>query len=114
MTDQDKVPLDGLRARLADGAFATQVAGWWLSALGAAVEAAPATGEIDADLRDVIRRFLARRVKRTIGTDVEVVVGSGTGKKAPQARPRFFHHRADWRTGWPPSRRCGPSPDWPI
>jgi crotonobetainyl-CoA:carnitine CoA-transferase CaiB-like acyl-CoA transferase len=75
-----------VRAKLADRVFATQVAGWWLSTLGADVESSPTTGEIDLDLRDVVRRFLARRVKQTIGTDADVVVGSGNGKEGSLGR----------------------------
>jgi crotonobetainyl-CoA:carnitine CoA-transferase CaiB-like acyl-CoA transferase len=94
VTDPEGKPLDGLTAKLADSLFATQVAGWWLATLGADVESSLTSGPTDADLGDVVCRFLARGVKRTTGADADVIVGHGGEAQGSSARTAVWSSSA--------------------
>jgi crotonobetainyl-CoA:carnitine CoA-transferase CaiB-like acyl-CoA transferase len=81
-------PLVGLTAMMVDNTFATHVAGWWLATLGADIGSSPSSGDTDtdADLREVVRRFLARGVSRTTVADAEVILGRAAGEAAASGR----------------------------
>ena len=82
-------PLDGMTARLADRAFATGVAGWWLATLGATVHGGAA------------RR--TRRIPPVVGGSGPQVFGRG-----PRAGPCGRRHVAGW--SWP-ARPAAITPD---